>query len=337
MPRRYAGALLAMAVVAAACAGPAAGGPSGSPALRKITFLTPNPSAIVVFNLCAAVGQGYFAQEGIDVSFQALDGSGPVLQAMAAGQAQIGLPGPGPVLIARARGESPVMFYNMYPQSLFGLVAPTGTKVQTLADLKGTVVGVGTAEGAEVPFARSILLDAGLKEGTDYKFLPVGDGGPAAAAFGRKEIAAYAAAVPDVAIMRARGLTLLDLTPAKYLAFFGNGYATLQSTIDKDRALIAGFTRALVKGTKFAMGNKAATLADCAKLNPQEATDASLASALFDASMARSMPLGGGIQGTFSPAAWKAWEDSLLASGGLKASVGDLSKVYTNTFVEQAQ
>jgi NitT/TauT family transport system substrate-binding protein len=307
------------------------------PVTKKITFLTPNPSAIVVFNLCAAIGEGYLAQEGIEVTFQALDGSGPVLQAMVAGQAQIGLPGPGPLLLARARGETPVAFYNLYPQSLFGLVVEEGSPIQSPADVKGTVMGVGTAGGAEVSFARSILLEAGLKEGTDYTFLPVGDGGQAAAAFLRKEIASYAAAIPDMAIMRTRGLALREFTPQKFLSFFGNGYATLQSTIDSDPGLIAGFTRALVKGAKFAASNKTGTLADCAKLNPQEAADTTLSNALFDAVVARSTPLGGALAGTYDPAAWKTWEDSLVASGDLKAPLGDLGKVYTNTFVEQGQ
>ncbi|MBI2776702.1 MAG: ABC transporter substrate-binding protein [Chloroflexi bacterium] len=328
-----------------ACAGPAStptnsGAPpsaaSNPPVTKKITFVTPNPSAIVVFNLCAAIGEGYLAQEGIEVTFQALDGSGPVLQAMAAGQAQIGLPGPAPVLLARARGEKPVMFYNLYAQSLFGLVVPADSSIQSPADLKGATIGVGTAGGAEVPFARAILKEAGLTENTDYTFLPVGDGGQAAAAFTRKEVVAYAAAIPDMAIMRTRGMNLREITPDKFLAFFGNGYTTLQATIDSDPGLIGGFARALVRGMEFASNNKAGTLSDCAKLNPQEAADTTLSSALYDASLARSKPPGGAAPGTFSASGWQTWQDSLVASGDLKAPLSDLASASTNTFVEQA-
>jgi hypothetical protein len=65
----------------------------------------------------------------------------------------------------------------------------------------GTTIGMGTAEGAEVSYARGILSDAGMEEGTDYEFLPVGDGGPATAAFEGGEIVAYSAAIPDMAIL----------------------------------------------------------------------------------------------------------------------------------------
>lgn len=365
MLRRYLAALVAAAIFVSACTGaatpapttaptaaaptaaaataaaPSAAAPSvavtNPPISKKITVVVPNPSGIVWFNLCTAMGEGFLAQEGIEVTFEALDGSGAVLQAMVAGKAQIGAPGPGPTLVAWENGETPVMFYDQYPRSLFGLVVPANSPIQAVADLKGKVIGTGTVDGAEVAYARSILTDAGLKEKTDYTFLSVGDGGPATAAFQRNEIAAYSAATSDMAIIQARGLALKEITPEKFLTFFGNSYTTLQSTIDKDPELIAGFTRAIVKGTTFAYANKDKTLADCAKLNPQEATDAALASALYDAQTARSKPIGSNVAGTFTLDAWKAWQDSLLASGGLKAANPDLTKVFTNTFVEQAQ
>jgi NitT/TauT family transport system substrate-binding protein len=61
---------------------------------------------------------------------------------------------------------------------------------QSPADLKGKVIGVGTADGAEVGFTRAILNDLGMVEGQDYEFLPVGNGGPATAAFERGDIEA---------------------------------------------------------------------------------------------------------------------------------------------------
>jgi NitT/TauT family transport system substrate-binding protein len=304
--------------------------------MRKITALMPNPSAVNVYNLCAAIGEGFMAAEGLNVNFEAVDGSSAVYQAMVAGKAEIGLPGPGPTIAAWGRGEKPVLFYNHFAQSLFGLVVPAGSTINAITDLKGKVIGVGTAEGSEVSYARGILTDAGLKEKTDYTFLAVGDGGMAVAAFERKDIVAYSAAIPDMAIMTARGLPLREVTPEKFLAFFGNGYATMTATIQSDPGLIAGFTRALLKGTWFAETNKDKTLADCAKLNPEEGADTALASALFDAVLPRTHPLGSTPLGDFTPEGWKAWEDSLLASGELAAPMANLNDLWTNTFVDQA-
>jgi NitT/TauT family transport system substrate-binding protein len=296
----------------------------------------PNPSAVNVYNLCAAIGEGYMAEEGLTINFEAVDGSSAVYQAMVAGKAEIGLPGPGPTIAAWGRGEKPVLFYNHFAQSLFGLVVPEASDIKAITDLKGKVIGVGTAEGSEVSYARAILSDAGLKEKTDYTFLAVGDGGMAVAAIERKDIVAYSAAIPDMAIMTTRGVALREITPEKFLAFFGNGYATLQATIDKDPEMIAGFTRAIMKGTWFAETNKDKTLAHCAKLNPEEGGDAGLASALFDAVLPRTHPLGGLPLGEFTPEGWKAWEGSLIGSGDLTGPVPYLNDMWTNSFVQQA-
>ena len=90
--------------------------------LKEITVILPNPSALNVWPMHAAIGEGYMEEEGISVTVQAVDGSSLVLQALAAGQAQIGLPGPAPVLAARARGEDVVFIYNLNPKSIFGVV-----------------------------------------------------------------------------------------------------------------------------------------------------------------------------------------------------------------------
>src|SRR3712207_1508994 len=87
----------------------------------KITVVLPNPSAINNFPLYVALGEKMFEKEGLDVKVEAVDGSSQVLQAMSAGQAQIGQPGPAPVLAARARGVDVVFIYNHFAKSVFGL------------------------------------------------------------------------------------------------------------------------------------------------------------------------------------------------------------------------
>jgi NitT/TauT family transport system substrate-binding protein len=307
--------------------------------LTEVTVLSPNPSAVIWYNLCSAINQGFLAEQGIAATFEAVDGSGPVLQAMAAGQAEFGIPGPGPLLAARAEGEDFVAIYNQFAQALFGLVVLEESSYQAPADLKGedapTVIGVGTAEGSEVTFVRPFLLEAGLVEGTDFEFLPVGDGGPATAAFQRGEIEAYAAATPDMAIIEARGLPLREITPAEYKTVFGNGFATTQELIDTNPELVQGFVTGLVKGAAFAEADPDAAEADCAVMNPEEATDPALARALLDLSITNTKPLDGSPYGTYSLEAWEGWNESLVADGTLDAPV-DVTAAFTNDFVEAA-
>ena len=304
--------------------------------LTKITILAPGPSAVTTFNLFVADGEGYFRDEGLEAKWEAVDGSSQVLQAVAAEKAQIGRPGPGPVLAARGRGLDVVWLYNLYPKSIFGLVVKKGSSYKTAGELKGKVIGVGTADGAEVAFVRPIFTDAGMKEGKDYTFLPVGDGGMAAAAFLRGDIEAYAASMSDAAIITRRGIPLRELTPEKYMDLFGNGFVALGSYIKANPEVIKGFGRALVRGTKFGLvkANRDKVLQYCKKGNPQEGEDVPLASALLDQTIDRMTPLdlskGWGYN---SPAGWKLWHDTALASGFLKAPLPKMEDAYTNQFV----
>lgn len=307
-------------------------------AQTDITVVVPNPSAITWTPLWVAIGEGFFQKEGLDISVEAVDGSAQVLQAMSAGQADIGAPGPGPLLAARARDVDVVFLYNLYPKSVFGLMVREESSYQAPDDLKGQTIGVGTADGAEVAFTRAILNDAGMTEGEDYEFLPVGDGGIAAAAFLRGDVEAYAAAVSDAAIMRSRGLALREITPEPFLAYFGNGFAALRSYIDENPKVIEGFGRALVRGMKFTLdpANEDAVLKDAAAGNPQEGEDRNFAAALLASVAERMTPTETEMANGFGyqPADhWKLWHESQVSSGALKQPL-DLEAAYTNKFID---
>jgi NitT/TauT family transport system substrate-binding protein len=181
------------------------------------------------------------------------------------------------------------------------------------------------------------MTGLGLAEGTDYTFLPVGDGGTAAVAFLRDEVNSYAGAVSDAAILAARGLTLREITPEAYLGFFGNGIAMLESQMAATPDLAPKFGKALVRGIRFASdpANKEKALAHCATGNPQEG-EQDYAPALYDGVVNRMTPtdaFAGQGYGYQPPEHWQAIHDSAVASGALEAPLADLAAVYTNEFV----
>jgi NitT/TauT family transport system substrate-binding protein len=324
-------------MVAGGAAGLVLGAPGIVRARTAVTFAVPNPSALAWMPYWVAVGEGYFAEEGLDMRIEAVDGSSAVLQAMSAGQAHIGAPGPGPTLGARARGVNVKFLYNLYPKSVFGIYVKEDSPYRTPADLKGAVVGVGTADGAEVSFTRPIMNDSGLKEGADYTFLPVGDGGMAAVAFLRDDVSAYAGAATDVAVLKARGVVLREITPDGYLGFFGNGIAMLESQMAAMPELAPKFGRVLVRATRFAsdLANKEKALAHCAVGNPQE-SELDFASSLYNGAIDRMTPTNAFIgkgYGYQPPEHWQKMHDAAVASGALEAPLTDLSAVYTNEFV----
>ncbi|HMA14390.1 MAG: ABC transporter substrate-binding protein [Bacteroidota bacterium] len=310
--------------------------PATAQSLTPVTFVQPSPSAINSFPVFVAIGEGYFADEGLEVTVESINGSGAVLQALSAGQAQFGRPGPGPILAARSRDVDVVFIYNVAARTNFGIVVEEGSEFQKVEDLRGKTIGTGTADGAEVGFARNVLLGADMKEGSDFTFLTVGDGGPATAAFTRGDMSAYAASTADAAILNQRGLKVRDITPTEYQSFFGNGLATMGDTIRNNPELVEKFGRAFARGHAFALddANKEKVLAHLKAGNPQESEDPAFAAALFEAVRSKTIPIdaskGLGYQ---PPEVWEEWQKSMLATGELKAPLPDLTAAYTNDFV----
>lgn len=303
---------------------------------KDVVFVIANPSAINILPVSVAIGEGYFAEEGLNVKVEALNGSAAVLQALTSEQGHIGNPAPGPFLGAIARDVDMKFIYRLNPNSSLSLVVKDDSAAQSAADLKGKVIGIGTADGAEASFARSVFGDLGLVEGKDYTFLVVGDGGLATAGFMRGDIDAYVAATSDAAILNGRGMTLRNITPEKYRVFFGNGLAAMSDYIKENPEVIEGFGRAVVKGARFAAdpANLDRVIDHTSAINPQESEDRDFASALVKQIIVRQTPFdpsnGYGYQ---DAAAWEAWQTSLVSSGELTAPLPDLASVYTNDFV----
>src|SRR5690349_17788974 len=96
--------------------------PASAQALKDLTVVFPSPGGVGYYPFYVAMGEGYFEKEGLRVRPESVNGSGQVIQMLAAGQAQIGHPGPGPLMAARASGLDMVFLYNNFAKSQFGLV-----------------------------------------------------------------------------------------------------------------------------------------------------------------------------------------------------------------------
>ena len=152
----------------------------------------------------------------------------------------------------------------------------------------------------------------------------------------RDEVAAYAAAVSDAAIMKNRGLVLREITPEKYLAFFGNGFAAMREYIEANPAVIEGLAgRWCGHEVRPRPGERRHVLAHAAVGNPSEGED-KFAASLLAAAMERMTPTDAFAAqgfGYLPPEHWEMWHESAKASGALSAPLPDLTAAYTNDFV----
>lgn len=322
----------AAALVLTACSGE--DGTTGADGLTRLTVTRASTSCIIVFPLISGIEQGFFAEEGLEVELNSVDGSPAVAQTLLTGGTDVGLVGVSPYINAVADGGDLTMVYNQFARSLYRVVVPSDSDARTPEDLRGTRVGVATLDGGETALARSVFDGSGMVEGDDYEFVAVGDGGGAVAAFGRGEIDAYAAAISDMAIISSRGIELTDITPDDYLSFFGSGYAMSNELVDEKPEVVEGFGRAIVKATKWAQEHPDEAIADCKQYAPEEVRDADFALDYFNDVNETFTPLEGQPYGYYPPEGWQAWEDSMLETGDLKEPLDDLNAVYTNEFVD---
>ncbi len=323
--------LATLLVVAAGCGGDEQGTEGET---TKLTVAIPFPSGAVFYPLFVAQENGYFAEEGIDVTVEPVDGSGATIQQLAAGQAQVAVPSPGPFMQAVARGEDLRSVYTLYQSNVFSIQVPADSEIQSLADLQGKTVGVGALDGGETPFVKAALKEsAGLDE-SDYELLAVGDGGQAVLALNGGDVDAYASAFVDVAIMKLRGVELRNILPEEFQNFFDTVLVFDGSFVDDNSDVVEGFGRAIAKATVWGLGNAAGVVDITSKSFPEEAEDKAFTQALVEETSALyELPDEADGQWGYSvPEFVERYMNFLLEQGELEEAVD--TDIFSNDYVD---
>jgi NitT/TauT family transport system substrate-binding protein len=299
--------------------------------LTEITLAHANPSCIIFFPGYVADTQGFFEEEGLSVTIQGLNGSGAVLQAMAAGQAQIGSPGATPTLLARSSGQDVRYIANTAPGGLFQLVVPEASGLTDASGLAGGVIGIATADGNEKNIAASILAAAGVAA-DDFTTLVVGEGATALAGFERGDIDAYAASLDTVAYIEAAGFPLTNVTGTATAYLFGNGLAATGEFIDANPEAVAGFLRAYERAIEAALADFEVVMEGCEQYSPQEAEDRVLSEALFNAIKDSLVSPDGDPFGFNRVEYWERVKQDAIDGGEAIEDV-DVNEAFTNDFL----
>ena len=335
----------ALTAIGAGCGGDDDGAADQTPATTattteeretiELTATIPFPSGVAFYPLYVAQARGYFEEEGLSVKVEPVDGSGATLQQLLAGNADFALPSPGPFMQSVARDADLISVYTLYQQNVFSVQTLDDSEIQSLADLKGKTVGVGALDGGETPFVKAALAEAaGLKEG-DYKLLAVGDGGAATVALQRGDVAAYAAAFPDVAIMRLRGLELRNLLPDDFQSFFDSLVVVQRDFAADNPDAIAGLGRALAKATVWGLENPEGVVDITSKAFPEEADDREFTIALLKETQSLYELPGGEDDkwGYAEPGAVERYMSFLVEQGELKEPVD--TGIFVNEHVDE--
>ncbi|WP_161958445.1 ABC transporter substrate-binding protein [Ornithinimicrobium cavernae] len=326
-------------IVLTACGGPAAeeaadqaadqGAEGGNKAVSVAAVST---SCLQFYPMYVALEEGIFEENGLDVTIERMNGSGAVLQAMLAGQVDIGTPGPVPTILAQAQGEDIKYVANLWPGGAFALVATEASGITDAADLRGKTIGVATADGSEVSFAQTILGAEGMEEG-DYEILVVGEGGQAVAGFQREDIDAYAASMDGVATIEHAGIPLTDITGDSTSYLFGNGLAADASYIEENPDVIGAFGKSFREGRELADEDEQAVIDACQVHQPQEVEDLEYVSAHLGA-LSPSFHPGETEWGSMTEEAWEQIIADTVQTGDIAEGEIEAKDLFTNEFVE---
>src|SRR5215475_2905043 len=213
----------------------------------------------------AALAEGYFKDEGLDVSIIPAQGTAQVIQAVESGTANIGFVDVPSVVIARANGSRLKMVavnYEKAPYAIFSL--STGANVTQPKQLEGLELGSGAGS-----FTPKIIRGFMTQKGLDPTKLTVSNVAPPARAStllsGQiPSIEFFVMAQPglEAGAKQANAELRTFLLADHGLELYSNGIAATDDYIAKNPDVVKRFVRAALKGWKFAIANPEKAAAD---------------------------------------------------------------------------
>jgi len=286
----------------------------------------------------AALGEGYFEEEGLDVTIIPAQGTAQVMQAIASNTAQFGfvdLPG---VVLAQAGGTDIKMIsvnYQKSPYAIFTLA--NGADVTELSQLEGLSLGSGA--GSITP---QVIAGFMAQNGLDSSTLQIVNVAPPARAStlltGQvPAIEFFVMARPGLEAGAAdAGTELRTFLLADHgLDLYSNGIGATSAYLEQNPEIAAGFVRAALRGWEFTFANPEAAAEHI--LSKVDGLDRAVVLAEID--VVRNLAvtddtLANGL-GWFDPAKMAAGVDFVVEHIGVTGSAPSAESIYATGFLPE--
>jgi NitT/TauT family transport system substrate-binding protein len=242
---------------------------------ESVELLLSFPESIAWAPLLVGREQGYFEDEGLEITTQETEGSGFVTQQIIAGNADYGWAAGDAIIVAASKDPDLRVAACNQERNIFRVVTLADSGVTSVDDLAGQTLGFTEKGGGEEPMVNSIVSSVG-----DVQTLPVGAAGPQSQkALEDGQIAAYASSYPDVDTLTAEGLDLADITPEEFEPVPGDCLVVSQSTLEDEtkRDIVERIGRAWAMGAVFTTENPTAALDIACPQVPEECQDMAFA------------------------------------------------------------
>jgi len=226
-------------------------------AMDKVMIAYPQAVSVTNSDIGYGARLGLFAEEGIEVKIVALEGSARTIPQVANGSLTAALAHPDYMLSALDKGNVPPakFVYSWRRYSPYELVVPEGSKINSVADLKGKKIGIGALTWANIPMIRAVLHDHKVTLDKDAQLVPIGIGPAAWRQLQSGAVDALAYYTSEHEKMIAAGIPLKRLDLGRYSNMFTNGLIMSNQTIEKNPDLVRRLGRALAKTTVACAAN----------------------------------------------------------------------------------
>ncbi|MEC5211538.1 NitT/TauT family transport system substrate-binding protein [Polaromonas sp. CG_9.5] len=311
------------------------------PEARKITIAVGGKASFYYLPLTISEQLGYFKAEGLEVEIHDFPGGAKALQAVVAGSADVCSGAFEHTLNLQSKNQffQSFVLQGRAPQIAFGVSARTLPNYKSIADLKGSRIGV-SAPGSSTHMIATLALSRGGLSAGDVSFVGVGTSYGALDALRFGQIDALSNIDPVMTILEQKGdvRIITDTRTLKGTAEVFGGpmpaaclYAPMEF-IRKNPNTCQALAHAIVRGLKWL---QTAGPGDIIKTVPESyfLDDRALYLASFS-KVRESLSLDGIIPEDGPRTALKAL---VSCDASIKPDRIDLAKTYTNNFAQRAK
>lgn len=329
--------------VAAALLASAVAIPAQAQGLRQVSFGLPNVTMTPAFCMFAVASEiGFFAEEGLEVRVQTMQGAGQVAQLLAAGSIEIGGVTPEPILTSIDQGYDFRIVYNLVREPTGAIGVPVDSPINGMQDLAGKRLGVQSLGSSNIVLTNALLPRVGV-DPKDVQYLAVGVGAQAYQALVAGHVDGLATSDTNFAPLENMGLKLKYFLGPGQEALFSTQVVVQGGTLEKDPDFIARFGRALAKGTTVAVENPEACIRMMWKQYPDtmeigRSEDEQLAGSLIVLQKRLDLMTDDDSAehgwGWINPENVEIWNTFATDTAIIPKSIENIEKHYTNQFLE---
>jgi len=315
----------------AAAAGLAVTGLSAS-AQTALTYLFPAPDFLPAFApFQLALGKGYYAEEGLDVTFRIGQGGADVATQVAVGNADLGGGMGDTALIVRANGLNVRGVALLGGQGITQIAWRNDRGINGIADLRGRSIGVIGFQDTTYYNLLATLATEGIGR-SDADIQALGPGGIIQNMIGggidaMSGVPEWIVAIQDAGVP-------LTVTPARtYFASQAQAIIASDDYIAAHPEAVGGFVRATLRAIHDIIDNPAQAAAEYVTYVPRHAEAVAQIERIMQMYVANVYAQDGDRPiGAFDPALLQTAEDFYVANELVNARV-DVEDAYTNQFI----